>query len=350
MSDLRVDTVAIEEAYLKRAGGLSSGTKAREAKLQTLDAADKNVRRIVDGVIRLFEARTMAEHRDAVEIFEHDLLWDGPPIRLSNKGHLRLATYLFKYLARVTILPAALAVSSPSPGRTLIELDAIAVSHPHRTWALPASLLLPAEVAKAVSFKVELFTGRLTNLPAFAPKPVRSLNGIAMGALPHAFEGALGFVFDYCDGGSFYAAKRNAAFKARHPDSANPTWDWVQDLARDIPAWAQEQAVIGAETAQALFGKSFAGVAQTVQKLVNFYVWLLTRAWAAVSRAANAAADLLGGGGGEAGTTAYARPSGAAAAAAAPAGGGAKVYKGTLPQAQAPPLITARPIAAGGSA
>jgi hypothetical protein len=32
----------------------------------------------------------------AVEIVERDLLWDGPPIRLSNKGHLRLAAYLFK--------------------------------------------------------------------------------------------------------------------------------------------------------------------------------------------------------------------------------------------------------------
>lgn len=32
----------------------------------------------------------------AVEIVEKDLLWDGPPIRLSNKGHLRLASYLFK--------------------------------------------------------------------------------------------------------------------------------------------------------------------------------------------------------------------------------------------------------------
>lgn len=32
----------------------------------------------------------------AVEVVERDLLWDGPPIRLSNKGHLRLAAYLFK--------------------------------------------------------------------------------------------------------------------------------------------------------------------------------------------------------------------------------------------------------------
>lgn len=32
----------------------------------------------------------------AVDVVERDLLWDGPPIRLSNKGHLRLAAYLFK--------------------------------------------------------------------------------------------------------------------------------------------------------------------------------------------------------------------------------------------------------------
>jgi len=35
----------------------------------------------------------------AVEVVERDLLWDGPPIRLSNKGHLRLASYLFKVRA-----------------------------------------------------------------------------------------------------------------------------------------------------------------------------------------------------------------------------------------------------------
>lgn len=100
---------------------------------------------IVRGVIRIFEAKTMTQHRQvrredatirepagdvkahpmarpgrlappthlpitldacththsfpdlqAVEIVEKDLLWDGPPIRLSNKGHLRLAAYLFK--------------------------------------------------------------------------------------------------------------------------------------------------------------------------------------------------------------------------------------------------------------
>jgi hypothetical protein len=52
----------------------------------------------------------------AVEIFDHDLLWDGPPIRLSNKGHLRLATYLFKYFAALNIRPVALTISEPSPG------------------------------------------------------------------------------------------------------------------------------------------------------------------------------------------------------------------------------------------
>lgn len=39
-------------------------------------------------------------------------------------------------------------------------------------------------------------------------------------------------------------------------DSTNPTWDWIQDLAYDIPNWAKEQAVIAAETAHALFGVS----------------------------------------------------------------------------------------------
>jgi hypothetical protein len=64
----------------------------------------------------MLQAAAAAAAPQAVEIFEHDLLWDGSLIRLSNKGHLRLATYMFKYFAHLNIRPVALTISEPSPG------------------------------------------------------------------------------------------------------------------------------------------------------------------------------------------------------------------------------------------
>lgn len=60
--------------------------------------------------------------------------------------------------------------------------------------------------------------GRLTNVPAFLPFAwQRSLNGVMMGAVPHALENALGFAFDFADGGDYYSRKRNDLFRQRHP-------------------------------------------------------------------------------------------------------------------------------------
>jgi hypothetical protein len=46
------------------------------------------------------------------------------------------------------------ALSQPSPGVTLIELDAVAVSFPIRPWLLPITWLLPDHVAKNVHLKI----------------------------------------------------------------------------------------------------------------------------------------------------------------------------------------------------
>jgi hypothetical protein len=82
---------------------------------------------------------------------------------------------------------------------------------PHAAAAAAAAAAVP---------QVELFTGRLTNFPPFLPLPLRNAAGIAMGALPHALESVLGYGFDLADGGHYYAAKRDAAFNARHPGAA----------------------------------------------------------------------------------------------------------------------------------
>lgn len=69
--------------------------------------------------------------------------------------------------------------------------------------------------------QVELLMGRLTNVPAFLPFAwQRSLNGVLMGAIPHALENALGFLFDAADGSDYYARKRNELFRQRHPSKS----------------------------------------------------------------------------------------------------------------------------------
>eukprot|EP00775_Hariotina_reticulata_P010838 gene10838-10994_t len=314
MSDLRVDCKAIERSYLnaeedREVWNVSSvwhrSAKGASKKLTTVDDAGSGVARIVNGVIAIFEAKTMSEERKSVEIFTQSLVWDGPPIRISNKGHLRLAAYLFKYFAHLSIIPVAVAASQPSPGRHLLELDAVAVSRPHRSWLVPISMLLPAEVPKNVHFKigvkgsleagqVELFTGRITNLPPFAPLLVRVLAGILMGAVPHAFEEVLGFAFDFADGSSYYAQKRNETFKRRHPDSQNPTWDYAQDVLYDTKDWVQQQAVVGYESLQAVFGKTFTNIHDIVQSVISFYIWVLSSIWNIISSGFGAVGDLLG--------------------------------------------------------
>jgi hypothetical protein len=67
--------------------------------------------------------------------------------------------------------------------------------------------------------------GRLTNVPAFLPFAwQRSLNGVLMGAVPHALENVLGFAFDFADGGDYYARKRNELFRQRHPSKLFALW------------------------------------------------------------------------------------------------------------------------------
>jgi hypothetical protein len=325
MSDLRVNTRALERTYLvPPADELWNVTPVWEGKTKgnrrfvLPDSADGEILRVVQGVIRVFEAKTMAQHREAVDIFSHDFLWDGPPIRLSNKGHLRLATYLFKFFAHLSIIPVSASVSEPTPGKHLIELDAVAVSRPHRVWWIPATLLLPSEVPKNIHFKigvngslnsghVEFFTGRLTNFPPFVPLFLRNVNGILMGALPHAFENVLGFGFDLIEGGNYYQKKRDAAFQSRHPHSSNYYVDFAQDLIKDIPQWAKEHGQVLFETVQATAEDTFPPLGGLVKGVFGFYAWAFNTGLSVAMKAVHTATDVLSGlgnGGGHTSSTA----------------------------------------------
>ena len=59
-------------------------------------------------------------------------------------------------------MPVSAVLSEPSPGCHLIELDAVAVSSPHRPWFAPITWLLPAEIAKNVHLKIGV-NGTLEN-------------------------------------------------------------------------------------------------------------------------------------------------------------------------------------------
>ena len=316
MSDLRVHTRALERSYLvPPADELWNVTPVWEGKTRgnrrfvLPDDTDRGVSRVLQGVISIFEAKTMAQHREAVDIFSHDFLWDGPPIRLTNKGHLRLATYLFKFFAHLSIIPVAASVSEPSPGKHLIELDAVAVSRPHRVWWIPATLLLPSEVPKNIHFKigvngdlttghVEFFTGRLTNFPPFVPLLFRNVNGILMGALPHALENVLGVGFDFIEGGDYYKKKRDTTFRSRHPHSSNYYVDFAQDLIKDLPQWAKEQGQVLFETLEVTVEDSFSSLDSVVKGVFNFYGWVFNSAFTVAKKAVSTVTEGLGGGNG----------------------------------------------------
>lgn len=64
-----------------------------------------------------------------------------------------------QYFAHLRIIPVVAAISEPTPGSTLIELDAVAVSFPHRPWFAPITWLLPDHVAKNVHLKIGVNSG-----------------------------------------------------------------------------------------------------------------------------------------------------------------------------------------------
>lgn len=87
----------------------------------------------------------------------------------------------------------------------------------------PASLQLQHAPNQAASplclgVQVELMVARWTNWPPIPPFGwQRGLAGMLLGALPHAFEGLLGYLIDYADGDGYYSSRRMQRFQQRHP-------------------------------------------------------------------------------------------------------------------------------------
>jgi len=79
-----------------------------------------------------------------------------------------------QYFAHLRIVPVVAVLSEPSPGHHLIELDAVAISSPHRPWFAPITWLLPAEIAKNVHLKIGV-NGSLDNGKVGQSRPDTSL-------------------------------------------------------------------------------------------------------------------------------------------------------------------------------
>jgi hypothetical protein len=66
--------------------------------------------------------------------------------------------------------------------------------------------------------QIEMMVARWTNWPPIPPFAwQRGLVGMLLGAVPHAFEGLLGYLIDYAEADNYYSQQRSARFNKRHP-------------------------------------------------------------------------------------------------------------------------------------
>eukprot|EP00882_Tetradesmus_deserticola_P007625 GHRQ01008030.1.p1 GENE.GHRQ01008030.1~~GHRQ01008030.1.p1 ORF type:complete len:156 (+),score=46.67 GHRQ01008030.1:159-626(+) len=81
----------------------------------TPDNMPAGVARIVNGARKLFEVRTMQEHVDLMNgLLARDVTYDAPPILINNREDMRVAVYLAKSIATLTLQPALVSVSTAS--------------------------------------------------------------------------------------------------------------------------------------------------------------------------------------------------------------------------------------------
>lgn len=209
---LRPKVAATEDSY---GGGRSLPSAAAS---YTPDNMPAGVARIVDGARKIFEVRTMQEHEDVTRgMLEKDVIWDAPPILTSDRDDLRVAAYLAKSIAYLTLYPRLIQVLPLGNDRTIVEVHGICSVFPKRSWLVPISLVLPKEVPIMATIrlgvkgplevgKIEVIDGKWHNLPCL-PNFIRSFNGFMMGTLPHWTEGLWGWTTEFV-GDDYYSKKR----------------------------------------------------------------------------------------------------------------------------------------------
>ncbi|KAF6264806.1 hypothetical protein COO60DRAFT_1482685 [Scenedesmus sp. NREL 46B-D3] len=165
----------------------------------TPDSMPPGVARIVDGARKLFEVRTMQEHVDLMgSLLARDVTYDAPPILIGNREDMRVAVYLAKSIATLTLQPALVSVQPLGNGRTIVDVEGTAYVAPKRSWLVPLSLLLPVSIGIRATIRlgvrgpletgrIELIDGQWHNLPRL-PVLMREFNGLMMGSLARLTE------------------------------------------------------------------------------------------------------------------------------------------------------------------
>ena len=128
-----------EDAYTREGG-------SRYVSTYTPDSLPPEVARIVNGVARLFSARSMTEHCEIMGLLSKNLIWDAPPILTDRKGHLRVAAYLAKFAADLRLEPSLIQVQQLTHDRHVVEILGSVYLMPKRTILVWPTLLLPKEL------------------------------------------------------------------------------------------------------------------------------------------------------------------------------------------------------------
>ncbi|WIA16916.1 hypothetical protein OEZ85_013842 [Tetradesmus obliquus] len=193
------------------------------------DNLPAGVARIVTGARRLFEVRTMQEHVDLMNsLLARDVTWDAPPILISSREDMRVAVYLAKSIATLTLEPALVSVQPLGNSRTIIDIEGTAYVAPKRSWLVPLSLLLPVSIGIRATIRlgvrgpldtgrIELIDGQWHNLPRF-PTLIREFNGLMMGSLPHLTEPWWSRGLEYV--GDDYYKRQRLGLQRQHPAAA----------------------------------------------------------------------------------------------------------------------------------
>ncbi|GIM07264.1 hypothetical protein Vretimale_11461, partial [Volvox reticuliferus] len=156
----------------------------------------------VEALKSLAAARLMEQHWDAAEHLDIEVLWDAPPVYLQGREPMRIAVWLAKWAAVVSLEPMMVKLLELDDRRSRLEMVVQARVMPHRPWWLPATWLLRKEYQLTGTVRLHIskgpkedgsmdvvtfIDGSLHNMPKL-PTALRTLVAIVMGYIPAATE------------------------------------------------------------------------------------------------------------------------------------------------------------------